>query len=75
MCVSLLQFFMVDVYNSDGTPLTVHQLCVQLERICSSSLETSTEPVGILTSLNRDSWSKCYDRLIQGEHNYAFVQL
>lgn len=61
------QFFMLDVYNTDGTPLTVDQLCVQLERICNSSQQAAEEPVGILTSQHRDSWGKVYTKLISGE--------
>lgn len=61
------QFFILDVYNSDGTPLTVDQLYMQLEKIWNSSLQTNKEPIGILTSQHRNTWGKAYNNLIKGE--------
>lgn len=66
VCV-LLQFFVLDVYNSDGSPLTVDQIYVQLEKIWNSSLQTNKEPIGILTSQHRNTWGKAYNNLIKGE--------
>lgn len=63
------QFFAVDVYKSDGTPLTVDQLCAQLDIICNSSQQNNSEPVGILTTLDRDSWGKTYQNLIKDKTN------
>ena len=61
------QFFVLDVYNSDGTPLTVDQIYMQLEKIWNSSLQTNKEPIGILTSQHRNTWGKAYNNLIKGE--------
>ncbi len=63
-----MQFFVLDVYNSDGTPLTVDQIYIQLEKIWNSSLQTNKEPIGILTSNHRNSWGKAYNNLIKGGH-------
>ncbi|XP_058492886.1 carnitine O-acetyltransferase-like isoform X2 [Solea solea] len=63
------QFFVLDVYNSDEMPLTVDQLCVQLEKICNSSSLTNMEPVGILTSQHRDTWGKTYSKLMKDKTN------
>lgn len=73
ICVlPLNQFFVVEVYHNDGTSLTVDQLCVQMERICNFTSATNTEPVGILTTLNRDSWSKAYLSLMKGKAKLGF---
>ena len=62
------QFFELDVYHSDGTPLTSDQIFTQLEKVWNSSLQTNKEPVGILTSNHRNSWAKAYSTHIKGTH-------
>ncbi|XP_053341857.1 carnitine O-acetyltransferase isoform X1 [Clarias gariepinus] len=68
------QFFVLDVYHNDGTPLTVDQLYTQLEKICNSSPQPSEDPIGILTSNHRDSWGKAYANLIKDRKNKESVQ-
>uniref|UniRef100_A0A671R4Y0 Carnitine O-acetyltransferase n=1 Tax=Sinocyclocheilus anshuiensis TaxID=1608454 RepID=A0A671R4Y0_9TELE len=68
------QFFVLDVYNSDGTPLTIDQIYIQLEKIWNSSLQTNKEPIGILTSNHRNSWGKAYNNLIKDKTNKESVR-
>ncbi|XP_077377770.1 carnitine O-acetyltransferase-like isoform X2 [Festucalex cinctus] len=68
------QFFVLDVYNSDGTPLTVDQIYMQLEKIWNTSLQTNKEPVGILTSQHRNTWGKAYSNLIKDKTNKESVR-
>lgn len=67
------QFFELDVYHSDGTPLTSDQIFMQLEKVWNSSLQTNKEPVGILTSNHRNSWAKAYSTLIKDKVNRESV--
>uniref|UniRef100_A0AC11DX91 Carnitine O-acetyltransferase n=1 Tax=Ovis aries TaxID=9940 RepID=A0AC11DX91_SHEEP len=67
------QFFELDVYHSDGTPLTSDQIFTQLEKVWNSSLQTNKEPVGILTSNHRNSWAKAYSTLIKDKVNRESV--
>ncbi|XP_073700682.1 carnitine O-acetyltransferase b [Garra rufa] len=69
------QFFQLDVYNSDGTPLTESQIHAQLLRIRSQSWKTDKEPMGILTSEHRHTWGQAYTRLLRDKINKESVRL
>uniref|UniRef100_A0A8C9TX10 Carnitine O-acetyltransferase n=1 Tax=Scleropages formosus TaxID=113540 RepID=A0A8C9TX10_SCLFO len=68
------QFFVLEVYSSDGSLLTVDQIYMQLEKIWNSSLQTNKEPIGILTSQHRNTWAKAYANLIKDKTNKESVQ-
>ncbi|KAJ7414160.1 Carnitine O-acetyltransferase [Willisornis vidua] len=68
------QFFELDVYNSDGSPLTTNQLFMQLEKIWNTSLQTNKEPIGILTTNHRNSWAKAYNNLLKDKTNKESVR-
>ncbi|XP_053138335.1 carnitine O-acetyltransferase isoform X2 [Hemicordylus capensis] len=68
------QFFELDVYNSDGSPLTTDQIFIQLEKIWNTSLQTNKEPIGILTTNHRNSWAKAYNNLIKDKTNKESVR-
>uniref|UniRef100_A0ACB8F174 Uncharacterized protein n=1 Tax=Sphaerodactylus townsendi TaxID=933632 RepID=A0ACB8F174_9SAUR len=68
------QFFELDVYSSDGSPLTTDQIFIQLEKIWNTSLQTNKEPIGILTTNHRNSWAKAYSNLIKDKTNKESVR-
>ncbi|KAI3358097.1 hypothetical protein L3Q82_003105 [Scortum barcoo] len=70
-----LQFFQLEVYNSDGSRMTESQIHSQLLRIRSQSWKTDKEPMGILTSEHRHTWGQAYNRLLRDKLNKESVHL
>ncbi|XP_078272346.1 carnitine O-acetyltransferase-like isoform X2 [Rhinoraja longicauda] len=68
------QFFHLDVYNSDGSPLTVDQIHMQLQRIRNFSWKTDKEPLGVLTSDHRNTWGQAYNTLMKDKLNRESVR-
>ncbi|MGH0172829.1 UNVERIFIED_CONTAM: hypothetical protein FKN15_066782 [Acipenser sinensis] len=65
--ITVVRNFQLEVYNSDGSPLTVDQIHSQLLRIRSQSWKTDKEPMGILTSEHRNTWGQAYNTLLREE--------
>ena len=63
---SLCQIFSMDVYDSKGRSLSDEQLLQQLCMIMEQSQHPCTEPVGLATSLDRDTWAQVYADLMTG---------
>ncbi|XP_062904015.1 carnitine O-acetyltransferase-like [Mobula hypostoma] len=68
------QFFHLDVYNSDGSPLTVDQIHMQLQRIRNFSWKTDKEPLGVLTSDHRNTWGQAHNTLMKDKLNRESVR-
>ncbi|XP_043939136.1 carnitine O-acetyltransferase-like [Protopterus annectens] len=68
------QFFKLDVYNSDGSPLTVDQIHMQLLKVRSHSWKTDKEPLGVLTSDHRNTWGQAYNTLMKDKLNRDSVR-
>ncbi|XP_048375993.1 carnitine O-acetyltransferase-like isoform X2 [Stegostoma tigrinum] len=68
------QFFHLDVYNSDGSPLTVDQIHMQLQQIRNLSWKTDKEPLGVLTSDHRNTWGQAYNTLMKDKLNRESVR-
>ncbi|XP_063794219.1 carnitine O-acetyltransferase-like [Pseudophryne corroboree] len=68
------QFFELDVYNSDGSPLTEDQIHQQMLFLRAHSKKTDKEPVGVLTTDHRNSWGRAYSSLIRDRLNRDSVR-
>ncbi len=55
----------MNVYGTNGRPLSIDQLYDQLVKIVNNS-QIPAPPVGILTTDNRNTWWKNYSKLTKG---------
>ena len=62
----LFQIFSLDVYGRKEKPLSIDQLYSQLQVVTDQS-QHPAPPLGLLTTLDRDSWGAVYADLIKGE--------
>lgn len=79
-----MQFYKVDIFNSENKPLSEKQILGQLEAVMDKSSHL-IEPIGILTTQHRDKWANAYADLTvgklcllhdsQGENTYIIDKL
>lgn len=65
--------FSVEVYGSTGKPLSIGELYEQLKKVTNLS-QSRAPPVGLLTSLDRDTWADVYEDLITDNKNEAAMR-
>ncbi|XP_045459314.1 carnitine O-acetyltransferase-like [Melitaea cinxia] len=61
--------FHVDIWGNDGKRLNEDQIVQILQKVVDSSQSPATDPIGILTSENRDNWAKAYQILSKEKVN------
>ena len=64
--VACLQIFSLDVYGRNKKPLSTDQLYNQLQVVADQS-QYPASPLGLLTTLDRDTWGAVYADLVKGE--------
>jgi len=62
--------FSVDVVCQNGKPLSIDQIEQQLIQ-CVNQSQQLTNPVGILTSMDRGAWGNVYSRMVKDKTNHA----
>ncbi|RUS69518.1 hypothetical protein EGW08_022718 [Elysia chlorotica] len=62
--------FSMDVYGSQGKPLSISQLRAQIQA-CVDHSKVPTDPVGILTTMDRSAWGKAYHDMAKDKTNKA----
>ncbi|KAK3723370.1 hypothetical protein QZH41_015947 [Actinostola sp. cb2023] len=68
------QFFVFDVYHSDGKPLSESALMYQLLKVVEND-EALEQPIGILTTTDRTSWAKQRKQLSKDKRNKLNLEL
>ncbi|CAH2104729.1 unnamed protein product [Euphydryas editha] len=61
--------FHIDLWGNDGKRLNEDQIVQILKKVVDSSPSPATDPIGILTSENRDTWAKAYQLLSKEQVN------
>lgn len=69
----MMQIFHMDLWGDDGVMLNEDQLMNNLQYILNESTHPADDPIGILTSENRDIWGSAYNELIKGYLLFNFV--
>ncbi|KAK3788215.1 hypothetical protein RRG08_041220 [Elysia crispata] len=65
--------FSMDVYSSQGKPLSIAQLRAQIQ-FCVDQSKMAAAPVGILTTMDRSSWGKAYHEMVKDKTNKASLE-
>ncbi|XP_049865434.1 carnitine O-acetyltransferase-like [Pectinophora gossypiella] len=67
-------FFHVDLWGDDNVLLSEAQIVEQLNNVIAESQIPACDPIGVLTSENRDTWAKAYQLLIADDVNKASLK-